>query len=90
MHALFSLLFLAFAPAAYGYAWVANQAGVDPSLLKEARYAAQKRQTSCPFNANHQDAAPYSAAFPYTGARNGLPGTGNGGIKVSVRDCELK
>jgi hypothetical protein len=89
MHALFSVVLLAFAPAVYGYGWVADQVGVDPSLLKEARYASQKRQTSCPFNADHKGAAPCSAAFPYTGARNGLPGTGKGGIKASSISCQL-
>lgn len=41
-----------------------------------------KRQNSCPFNANHKPAAAYSSKYPYTGAKNGAPGTGVGGIKV--------
>ena len=42
----------------------------------------QKRQSSCPFNSNHPGAAPYTSDFPYTGANNGLAGTGVGGILV--------
>jgi hypothetical protein len=81
MHITSSFLFLSSASTAWGYGWVAGQAGVDPSLLK-ARYANQKRQTSCPFNPNHKGAAPYSDSYPYTGAKNGIPGNGKGGIKV--------
>jgi len=77
-----SLLLLSYVPTAYSYGWVAGQAGVDSSLLHEARYANQKRQSSCPFNPTHKGAAPYDSKYPYTGARNGLPGTGKGGIKV--------
>ncbi|KAF1921724.1 hypothetical protein BDU57DRAFT_584754 [Ampelomyces quisqualis] len=67
---------------AWGYGWVAGQAGVDSSLLREARYANHKRQNSCPFNPDHKGAAPYSDTYPYTGAKNGLPGSQKGGIKV--------
>ena len=83
MHTLSSLLLLSSASTALGYGWVAGQAGVDSSLLK-ARYANQKRQTSCPFNPDHEGAAPYTDTYPYTGAKNGAPGTGKGGIKVRV------
>jgi hypothetical protein len=82
MHTISSLLLLSSASTAWGYGWVAGQAGVDSSLLKEGRYANQKRQTSCPFNPVHKGAAPYDSKYPYTGARNGAPGTGKGGIKV--------
>lgn len=37
---------------------------------------------AAPFNPNHIRAAPYTAQYPYTGAKNGLPGTGIDGIKV--------
>ncbi|TVY86128.1 Aromatic peroxygenase [Lachnellula willkommii] len=37
---------------------------------------------TCPFNPNHQDAVPVSDAFPYNGAKGGLPGTGIGGYQV--------
>ncbi|KZM20083.1 Unspecific peroxygenase [Ascochyta rabiei] len=73
-------LFLLSASAVSAYPWVANQPGVDSSMLGRARNV--KRQNSCPFNANHQPAAPYDSKYPYTGARNGAPGTGKGGIKV--------
>ena len=66
--------------AASAFPWVANQPGVDSSLLKNSPQ--QRREVSCPFNSNHEGAAPYSAKYPYTGAKNGLPGTGIGGIKV--------
>jgi hypothetical protein len=48
MHTLSSLLLLSSASSAWGYGWVAGQAGVDSSLLRQARYANQKRQTTCP------------------------------------------
>jgi hypothetical protein len=86
MHTLSSLLLLSSASTAWGYGWVANQAGVDASLLREARYANQKRQTSCPFNAEHKGAAPYTTQYPYTGAKNGVRGSQVGGIKVSLPD----
>jgi hypothetical protein len=35
-------------------------------------------------NANHQGAAPYSDKYPYTGAKNGVPGSQKGGIKVRL------
>ena len=57
--------------------------GVDSSVLRNPQSSPHhKRQTACPFNSNHQGAAPYNSKFPYTGAKNGLPGTGIGGIKV--------
>src|SRR5690242_12945219 len=74
-----SLLLLS-ASAVSAYPWVASQPGVDSSLLGRTRNV--KRQDNCPFNSNHQPAAPYNSQFPYTGARNGAPGTGKGGIKV--------
>lgn len=82
MHTFSSLLLLSSATTAWSYGWVAGQAGVDSSLFRNARYANQKRQSSCPFNSDHQGAAPYSDDYPYTGAKNGLPGSQKGGIKV--------
>lgn len=82
MHIAPSLLFLSSATKAWAYGWVAGEAGVDPSLLNARRYANQKRQSSCPFNPDHKGAAPYSSSYPYTGAKNGVPGNGQGGIKV--------
>jgi len=74
----FSLLLLT-ASSTLAYPWVAGQPGVDSSLF---RSRPQKRQANCPFNANHQPAAKYSSKYPYTGAKNGVPGSGVGGIKV--------
>ncbi|KAL9587742.1 MAG: hypothetical protein Q9212_000034 [Teloschistes hypoglaucus] len=55
----------------------------NPSRFSQIKTASNvKRQSACPFNANHQGAAPYNSKYPYTGAKNGLPGTGIGGIKV--------
>lgn len=70
-------------PAINAFPWVSEQPGVDSSPFGNTRRSAfAKRQASCPFNANHPGAAPYNSQYPYTGARNGLPGTGKGGIKV--------
>jgi hypothetical protein len=83
MHTISSLLLLSSASTAWGYGWVARMPGVDSSMLEAGRYANQKRQETCPFNADHKGAAPYSAKYPYTGAKNGVPGSQKGGIKVS-------
>lgn len=47
-----------------------------------SRMPNEKRQSTCPFNPKHSGAAPYSSQYSYTGAKNGLPGTGVGGIGV--------
>lgn len=48
--------------------------------------AVKKRvpQTTCPIHTTRQGAAPYSSYYPsaYTGAKNGLPGNGKGGVLV--------
>jgi hypothetical protein len=75
-----SLLLLQ-ASSAAAYAWVAGQPGVTSALFRESR-AAAKRQANCPFNPVHKGAAPYTAPYTYTGAKNGAPGSGVGGIKV--------
>ena len=65
------------------FPFVAEIPGVDSSILRKASSVAnEKRQSSCPFNSIHPGAAPYDARYPYTGARNGLPGTGKGGILI--------
>jgi hypothetical protein len=74
------LLFLS-ASVVSPYSWVANQPGVNTALLRGPR-ANDKRQANCPFNPNHEPAAAYDERYPYTGAKNGLPGTGKGGVKV--------
>ncbi|MCJ1294038.1 hypothetical protein MMC34_005595 [Xylographa carneopallida] len=66
------------------FPWVANMPGVDSSLLgrRSAPMKRQSDQATCPFNTNHQGAAPYNSKYPYTGAQNGLAGTQQGGILV--------
>lgn len=79
MHYL-SLLALS-ASSTLAYPWVSGQPGVDSSLFRNAR--PERRQAgACPFNANHKPAATYTSQYPYLGAKNGVPGTGVGGIKV--------
>lgn len=85
---LFFTSISAFLGVAYAFPWVANQPGVDSSLFQNRH----KRQQSggnnpggpatCPFNANHQPAAPITSDYPYNNALNGLPGDGNGGFQV--------
>jgi hypothetical protein len=64
------------------YPWVPRVAGVDSSLLNAPVHKRQSDQATCPFNSNHPGAAAYNSKYPYTGAQNGLPGTGIGGIQV--------
>ena len=75
------LALLGVASSVSAFPFVAEMPGVDSSMLRE-RNSKGKRQGSCPFNSNHPGAAPYNAKFPYTGAQNGLPGTGVGGVLV--------
>jgi hypothetical protein len=63
------------------FPWVPQVAGVDSSLLN-APVKRQSDEATCPFNPVHPGAAAYNPKFPYTGAQNGLPGTGKGGIQV--------
>ena len=77
------VLAVALAESSSAFPFVANLPGIDSSALRNIRQSPkEKRQSSCPFNSNHQGAAPYSSQYPYTGAKGGLPGTGVGGIKV--------
>ena len=69
------------ASSTHAFPFVANVPGVDSSMLR-GHASREKRQSSCPFNPNHPGAAPYNSKYPYTGAQNGLPGTGVGGILV--------
>ena len=78
-----SILVAILTATAAAFPFVSDLPGVDSSAFRSAkRPSNDKRQSSCPFNPNHQGAAPYNPEYPYTGARNGLPGTGIGGIKV--------
>lgn len=75
------------AEAVSAFPFVSNQPGVDSSLFRN-----RPRQQSggsnaggpatCPFNPNHVPAVGISTAYPYNGAKNGLPGKGKGGYKV--------
>jgi hypothetical protein len=78
MQALSLLLLQASGAAAYG--WVAGQPGVNSRLFGNSPVV--KRQANCPFNADHKGAAPYVAPYTYSGAKNGIPGSQKGGIKV--------
>ncbi|MCJ1418008.1 hypothetical protein MMC32_004353 [Xylographa parallela] len=82
---IYSLAVMAQVTAAFP--WVANMPGVDSSLLgrRPAPMKRQSDQATCPFNTNHQGAAPYSSKYPYTGAQNGLAGTQKGGILVPAK-----
>ena len=80
-----SLLILAttLVVTATAFPFLSDIPGVDSSALRNPQSSPNhKRQSTCPFNSNHPGAAPYNSKFPYTGAKNGLPGTGVGGIKV--------
>jgi unspecific peroxygenase len=59
--------------------------GVDSSTLSHAKRnpnPEHRKRATCPFNGDHPGAAPYNAKYSYTGAKNGLPGTQVGGVKV--------
>ena len=80
---LINLAFVLTAHSVLAFPFIAEMPGVDSSLLRNAKRASnEKRQTTCPFNSVHPGAAPYNASYPYTGAQNGIPGTGTGGILV--------
>lgn len=81
----------ALAVSASAFPWVVEMPGVDSSPLPGFKAIRQRRQqagtgagsaATCPFNANHQGAAPYNAKYPYNNATNGLPGNGKGGYQV--------
>jgi hypothetical protein len=70
---------------ASAFPFVANTPGVDSSLLGRAKQNSnpeRRKRATCPFNGNHAGAAPYDSKYPYTGAKNGQPGTQVGGVKV--------
>ncbi|TEY35481.1 hypothetical protein BOTCAL_0589g00030 [Botryotinia calthae] len=67
--------------AVTAFPFVATMPGVDSSLLNGNKQQ-QPESTSCPFNANHINAPGISDAYPYNGAKNGLPGRGKGGYQV--------
>jgi hypothetical protein len=81
--ARYILSFALVAELTAAFPWVASSPGVDSSLLfHRAPSKRQSDEATCPFNSQHPGAAPYTTQYPYTGAKNGLPGTGIGGIQV--------
>ncbi|KAI6885536.1 Cloroperoxidase [Hortaea werneckii] len=75
------ILTLALVQGAFAFPWVANVNGVDSSILKSS--ALLERDTpDCPFNPNHQPAAPVTSKYPYNNAKDGKPGNGKGGYLV--------
>lgn len=79
MSGIFLLAFMA-VPNAMAFPWVAGISGIRSSSGLESQLA--KRQSTCPFNANHVAAAPITSEFPYAGAQNGLPSTLRGNFQV--------
>lgn len=79
---MFGLLLLAITvvPNAMAFPWVAGISGIRSASEIEAQHA--KRQSTCPFNANHVPAAPITSQFPYAGAQNGLPSVFPGNFQV--------
>lgn len=84
-----SFAFAGIIASASAFPFVANTPGVDSSLIREARVKRQQTPTSgpgsaasCPFNANHVPAVPYSPDYPYNYAFNGTQGKGKGGYQV--------
>lgn len=77
-------------PLIQAYPWalnIANGAGDAQGVSDAVASTLSKRQNvggTCPVNLVRKGAAPYSDVYPskYTGAKNGLPGTGKGGVLV--------
>ena len=59
-----------------------NTPGIDSSLLGK-RSRLEERQTTCSNNPVHKGAVPFNPEFPYTDAKNGLPGTQTPRLAVS-------
>ena len=70
-------------PVALSFPFIMDMPGVDTRILSRSPITGKRQtQADCPFNPVHPGAAPFNSRFPYTGARNGLPGTQIGGIEV--------
>ncbi|SMR45458.1 unnamed protein product [Zymoseptoria tritici ST99CH_3D1] len=76
------LLLESLALTATAFPWAAKLANSDISALQSPSLV--KRADVCPVNRPRKGAAPYNEYYPskYTGARNGQPGTGKGGVQV--------
>lgn len=66
------------------YSWMSGLSEQDIQSVKSR--SVEKRAATCPVHAVRQGAAPYSDYYPskYTGAKNGLPGTGKGGMRCCL------
>ncbi|EGP83009.1 unnamed protein product [Zymoseptoria tritici ST99CH_1E4] len=74
---------LAAVNGALAYPWVPQMPGVDSSMIGARAQELNARDApNCPFNPNHEPAAPITDQFPYMGAKNGIPGSTKGGIQV--------
>ncbi len=81
---------LIMAKAATAFPFVAEMPGVDSSLFKGYRNRPRQQSgggnpggpATCPNNPDHVPAPGITAQYPYNGAKNGLPGNGNGGYQV--------
>ena len=83
MHAI--ALFVSGLSVVSAFPWVMDQPGVDSSLVKVRRQQPSNNPggaSTCPFNADHEGAAPFDPSYPYNYAQNGLPGKGLGGFLV--------
>lgn len=71
------------------YSWMSGLSEQDIQSVKSR--SLEKRVATCPVHAVRQGAAPYSDYYPskYTGAKNGLPGTGKGGMRGSLLYYQL-
>lgn len=81
------LLLLSLALGANSYPWAAELGGNDvESLVEEHHRSLDVRSATCPTHLTRKGAAPYSNLYPsaYTGAKNGLPGTGKGGLAAKI------
>lgn len=67
-------------PNIMAFPWIVGLPGLRSTSEVEAQLA--KRQTTCPFNANHCPAAPITSVFPYAGAQDGVPSTVPGNFQV--------
>lgn len=78
-----ALLVAALAGSTNAYAWMADMEKSEAAARLEMEKRAAAVAT-CPIHLTRNGAAPYSNYYPsqYTGAENGLPGTGKGGVLV--------
>ncbi|KAL3426484.1 hypothetical protein PVAG01_03275 [Phlyctema vagabunda] len=77
--------FLFIADLAVAFPFISDQPGIKNTHLLQRQQSGGNQPggpVTCPFNPNHEDAVPISNAFPYNGAKGGVPGTGVGGYQV--------